>query len=282
MFAVAHSRPPWASMIERQIESPIPMPLDLVVKKALNSRSAFSAEILGVRHKSAGTLSPLTAGASSPQDERLVVYDVKLQRPEDGASLRDWLQKNEVVIVASSTRKFRIALLANSPVFNELLGRTEVERFEEYVEPKLFNDRARVLLRMDHVPTQPFPYDGAGELIAVAETGLDHTHPDFAGRFTTAALGRAVAYTDAPGHGLQNNLNLLVQTPSNTKLTGNFQLRMGLQPMDTDNNVEVIRINSPQKGDYLIQITAANLLQSPREYALTVTGDLGTSKLLPF
>jgi len=30
-------------MIERQIESP--MPVDLVVKKALNSRSAFSAEI---------------------------------------------------------------------------------------------------------------------------------------------------------------------------------------------------------------------------------------------
>jgi hypothetical protein len=26
-FAVAQSRPPWASMIERQIESPIPMPL---------------------------------------------------------------------------------------------------------------------------------------------------------------------------------------------------------------------------------------------------------------
>jgi hypothetical protein len=29
-FAVADSRPSWASMIERQIENPIPMPLDLV------------------------------------------------------------------------------------------------------------------------------------------------------------------------------------------------------------------------------------------------------------
>src|SRR6202795_140375 len=44
-FAVAHIRPPCASMIERQIDSPMPLPLDLVVKKALNSRSAFSAEI---------------------------------------------------------------------------------------------------------------------------------------------------------------------------------------------------------------------------------------------
>jgi hypothetical protein len=39
-FAVADSRPSWASTIERQIESPMPMPLDLVVKKRLNSRSA--------------------------------------------------------------------------------------------------------------------------------------------------------------------------------------------------------------------------------------------------
>ena len=27
----AHSRPPWASMIDRQIDSPIPTPLDFVV-----------------------------------------------------------------------------------------------------------------------------------------------------------------------------------------------------------------------------------------------------------
>jgi hypothetical protein len=30
-FASAHSRPPWASMIDRQIDSPIPTPLDFVV-----------------------------------------------------------------------------------------------------------------------------------------------------------------------------------------------------------------------------------------------------------
>jgi hypothetical protein len=30
-FMSAHSRPPWASMIERQIDSPIPTPLDFVV-----------------------------------------------------------------------------------------------------------------------------------------------------------------------------------------------------------------------------------------------------------
>jgi hypothetical protein len=90
-----------------------------------------------------------------------------------------------------------------------------------------------------------------------------------------------LAYTDVPGRALQNNLNLLVQTPSNAKLTGNFQLRMGLLPLDTDNNVEVVRIEAPAKGDYLIQVTAANLLKPPQEFALVVSGDLA-SKLAPF
>jgi hypothetical protein len=31
--ADAHRRPPWASMMDRQMESPIPIPRDLVVKK---------------------------------------------------------------------------------------------------------------------------------------------------------------------------------------------------------------------------------------------------------
>ena len=31
IFTSAHSRPPWALMIDRQIDSPIPTPLDFVV-----------------------------------------------------------------------------------------------------------------------------------------------------------------------------------------------------------------------------------------------------------
>jgi hypothetical protein len=38
-FGDAHSWPPWASTIERQIDSPIPIPSGFVVKKASKSRS---------------------------------------------------------------------------------------------------------------------------------------------------------------------------------------------------------------------------------------------------
>src|SRR5215510_1759656 len=38
-LAVIHNRPPWASMIDRQIASPIPMPCALVVNSGSNMRS---------------------------------------------------------------------------------------------------------------------------------------------------------------------------------------------------------------------------------------------------
>src|SRR6516164_5158880 len=38
-LGVTHNRPPWASIIDRQIDSPIPMPCDLVVNSGLNIRS---------------------------------------------------------------------------------------------------------------------------------------------------------------------------------------------------------------------------------------------------
>ena len=70
-----------------------------------------------------------------------------------------------------------------------------------------------------------------------------------------------------------------MQTPDNTKLFGNQQLRQSLNIPDVDNNVEVVRIDSPKPGSYLIQVTATNLLRSPQDFALVVTVDLGGAKL---
>jgi hypothetical protein len=44
-FGVAHSRPPCASTMERQIDSPIPIPSGFVVKNAVHSRSVSCCPI---------------------------------------------------------------------------------------------------------------------------------------------------------------------------------------------------------------------------------------------
>jgi hypothetical protein len=89
-----------------------------------------------------------------------------------------------------------------------------------------------------------------------------------------------MAYTDAPGRGLQNNLNLFVQhLPSGQKWMGNADLPMSLKIPDPDNNVEVVRIDNPPPGDYLIQISATNLLHPGQDFALVAAGEL-TSGLM--
>ena len=91
-----------------------------------------------------------------------------------------------------------------------------------------------------------------------------------------------MAYTDLPARATQNNLNLFLQhSQSGQKWIGNAQLPMSLRIPDPDNNVEVIRLENPPAGDYLIQISATNLLKGPQDFALVVTGDLSTG-LVPF
>ena len=47
---------------------------------------------------------------------------------------------------------------------------------------------------------------------------------------------------------------------------------MSLTTLDPDNNVEIVRIENPPVGQYLIQITASNLLKAPQDFALVATG----------
>lgn len=84
-----------------------------------------------------------------------------------------------------------------------------------------------------------------------------------------------MAYTDPPGRALQNNLNLFLQLPDGSKKYGNMTLPQGMNRPDATNNVEVIRLDQPPAGNYLIQVVVSNLLQ-PQDFALVVTGDFST------
>ncbi|MCX6040019.1 MAG: hypothetical protein NTV69_02640 [Caldilinea sp.] len=55
---------------------------------------------------------------------------------------------------------------------------------------------------------------------------------------------------------------------------GNGNLPGSLKIPDPENNVEVVRLDNPLPGEYLVQITATNLLAGPQDYALVVAGQL--------
>lgn len=90
------------------------------------------------------------------------------------------------------------------------------------------------------------------------------------------ALRLCLSWTDLPARSLQNNLNLFVQLPTRKKAVGNPDLPAKLTATDRDNNVEIVRLEDPPDGEYLVQITASNLLRGPQDFALVLTGDLET------
>jgi serine protease AprX len=140
------------------------------------------------------------------QGLRMLTFDVRLHLPEDIVTVMEWLQAKHISIAGSSARKIRIYVLENSPVLGELASLPQVDMVAEYVTPQLWNDAARRLLSLDAAtvsnPATYLTQDGKGQIIAIADTGIDDQHPDFQGRIVgRIARGRPNDTTDPAGHG---------------------------------------------------------------------------------
>jgi subtilisin family serine protease len=94
-----------------------------------------------------------------------------------------------------------------------------------------------------------------------------------------------LCWTDAPGNGVQNDLQLALILPGGEQVVGNPDHRFGhlLAPPDsgaggavTDrrNTVEQIRVRSAEPGSYTVRVWARNTVYPRQGYALVVCGGL--------
>jgi len=89
----------------------------------------------------------------------------------------------------------------------ELARIDEVRHIEEVRAPKLHNDVARRILRVETGQPPVARFEGEGQVVAICDTGFDqgstsNAHPAFAGRVLKLyALGRANQASDPDGHG---------------------------------------------------------------------------------
>jgi serine protease AprX len=153
------------------------------------------------------TLAAASAAAVSPSNGlRMLTFDVRLQDPNASPTVQQWLQANNVAISGAAGRKLRIYALENSRVLDDLARLPDVDTVVEYVPPTLYNDCARRLLGVDSAGQAPpiarLTQDGTGQIVAIADTGIDDQHRDFQGRIISKiALGRINDASDPHGHG---------------------------------------------------------------------------------
>ena len=156
---------------------------------------------------------------SLSRDElKMITYDIVLHQEEDSQHVTEWLQSHAVNIAGTSRKKVRLYLLENSSLLSQISVLPEIALIQKFVPQELHNDISRTLLGIDSVPntgtSSSAPPDanisniivetGDGQIVAIADTGIDDSHPDFKGRIVgTAAWGRPSNndHSDPAGHG---------------------------------------------------------------------------------
>ena len=78
-----------------------------------------------------------------------------------------------------------------------------------------------------------------------------------------------LCYSDSPGPGLVNNLNLIVTDPAGKRYVGNQKTTSGASlTLDTTNNVEVVDVPKAKAGKWTIDVVGGNVPSGTQDFAL--------------
>jgi hypothetical protein len=140
----------------------------------------------------------LTRGTRAPAADRKSTYDVVVHDASRLGEVEQYARGKGIPIVGHGARKLRVEVTTDeAEALNQLEAVSVVER---YVPPRLYNDRARVLVGLGAQVTSGLT--GTGEIVGVADSGIDESHAVLKTRIArTIARGRAGDPSDPHGHG---------------------------------------------------------------------------------
>lgn len=127
---------------------------------------------------------PLLGMAPEPTAPRKVTYEVRCHEPEDISTVAAALEKDpraENLVIGK--RRIRFDTEEGSPIVAELAKMPQVSSVDLFQLPELANVFARKAIGIN--PPQglpPIPWDGTGQIVAVADSGVDKNHPDLKNR----------------------------------------------------------------------------------------------------
>ncbi len=146
----------------------------------------ISSSLMGVRGKAThDAFSNATISAEAFKPKPIGNLRVLLHKENDTEAVRQKVESLGGTIIATDKKGMRISL---DPVhIVELAGLSNVQFIEPYVVSKLFNDIAAGIIGVQPIWNN-HGLDGEGQIVAVADTGLDKgvndatMHADFIGR----------------------------------------------------------------------------------------------------
>jgi subtilisin family serine protease len=130
-----------------------------------------------------------------------LIHAVRLHRVEDIPVVERWLRGRGRRPLSAHEDVLQVALPQGGGDVVDLAKLPEVSTIEELVPPRPLDRLACEILRLE-TNGLSVGLDGEGEIIGIADTGLDSAHPDFDGRIVKiVARGRLGDSSDPEGHG---------------------------------------------------------------------------------
>jgi serine protease AprX len=141
-----------------------------------------------------------TRGGSLRRFTRL--FDVRTHRSEDLPKVVKWLEERRRKPLPTHADSLRVALVQDGNDLFELAKLPEVATIEEIWLARPLDRMARQILRLEQPRKGGLGFEGEGQIIGIADTGLDDGHPDFSGRIAgIKTWGRPGDHSDPEGHG---------------------------------------------------------------------------------
>ncbi|MBL7747989.1 MAG: PKD domain-containing protein, partial [Chitinophagaceae bacterium] len=142
--------------------------------------------------------------AGTPAVDTMLTMDLVLHREDDAPLVRDFLGSHGIERIALYRNTIRVRVPAGNDIAYKLSSNKYIQAIYEHIPPVMHNDIARQIISMDMADQQVpiIEEDGAGEIIAVADTGIDKKHPDFSSTAIEAvAWGRKTTGDTSDPHG---------------------------------------------------------------------------------
>jgi serine protease AprX len=156
------------------------------------------------RDTPAGADAQQAAAGATPRTQRprrTAAFAVRVHRAKDLKAVLEWLDRRKHKPIWSRDDQLQIALFENSRILRDLAARPEVAVVEQVEAPRLCDGPARALLGLVQ-GAESIGLTGEGEVIAVADTGIDNQHPDLVNQMAgLRARGRPDDTSDPEGHG---------------------------------------------------------------------------------
>jgi subtilisin family serine protease len=129
------------------------------------------------------------------------IYLVRLHQAKEMPALVKWLARKNRKPLWKHRDQLQVALVKDSKTLMELAKRPEVALIEQVNPTRLYDAPARTILGLVR-NNATIGLEGEGEIIGIADTGIDTTHPDLANRIKgVSAWGRKNDVSDPEGHG---------------------------------------------------------------------------------